>query len=588
MFYRQKFHILAIFLITLLLSGATQADEGGVIPIPRAIDMQVDAGGFHTCGIRVDDTVRCWGDNTLGQTDVPDDLGMVRHVSAGSAHTCAVTTDDTLRCWGNNVHGQSTVPDDLGTVKMVSAGNGHTCAVTTDNTVRCWGNDAQGQSTVPGDLGTVKMVGTGDAHTCAVTTDNTLRCWGDNTAGQTDVPGDLGTVKMVSGGVFHTCAVTTDNTVRCWGIDAEVPDNLGATRMVSAGPFHTCAMKTDNTVRCWAGGQSVVPGDLGAVKMVSAGSYYNCAVKTDNTLRCWGDNTAGQATPPVPTIILGLTNNPLGEAGGTAVVYAQLSEYPWSNVSILLAFSGTAAHNVDYVPSGAFFTITPYDTAAVMTLTGIDDNLNEGDETIIVDIGNVAGGGTEDGTQQVAAIIQDDDVPTPTPTEPAEGIELVANGGFEAESPLPWVLKNRTGDNVKCDQPGKPVAHSGTCAFQFKGGTGENSKLQQTLDLTNAIFTAGDTLDLSLYVNAVNVATSGKVKLVVQYSDDTPVGKLTLNLASTTGYEPLTDSGALLSAAVSKIKLQVKHTSPAGKVYLDDVSITQTSASAFSQIVPLP
>src|SRR5262249_59601060 len=43
-----------------------------------------------------------------------------------------------------------------------------------------------------------------------------------------------------------------------------------------------------------------------------------------------------------------------------------------------------------------------------LTLTAVQDALNEGDETVVVDITNVTGAG-EDGTQQVTATIHDDD-----------------------------------------------------------------------------------------------------------------------------------------------------------------------------------
>jgi alpha-tubulin suppressor-like RCC1 family protein len=34
-------------------------------------------GSGHTCAIKADQTVQCWGDNSLGQCNVPADLGPV-------------------------------------------------------------------------------------------------------------------------------------------------------------------------------------------------------------------------------------------------------------------------------------------------------------------------------------------------------------------------------------------------------------------------------------------------------------------------------------------------------------------------------
>jgi alpha-tubulin suppressor-like RCC1 family protein len=81
---------------------------------------QIYAGGSHTCAQRVDGSLWCWGSNRFGQlgtgdteprltpTEVaPDILGTnVAAAYAGGAHTCAVKTDGSVWCWGNNQYGQ--------------------------------------------------------------------------------------------------------------------------------------------------------------------------------------------------------------------------------------------------------------------------------------------------------------------------------------------------------------------------------------------------------------------------------------------------------------------------------------------------
>ena len=324
---------------------------------------RIDAGAFHTCAILDDGTVRCWGRGSNGQlgygnpldigdNETPASAGAVnlgagrtaKYISAGLYHTCAIRDDDALMCWGRNADGQlgygnntgshlyigdDETPDAVGTVnlgvgrtaKQVSAGYYHTCAILDDDTVRCWGNNSEGKlgygntATHPkiGDdetpdgfgpvnLGagrTAKRITAGGHHTCAILDDDTVRCWGWNGLGHLGYgntgthpfigddetpegfgPVNLGagrTAKDITSGDNFVCAILDDDTVRCWGQntsgqlgygnsgahaaigDDETPDgfgpvNLGAGRTakhISGGDLHACVILDDDSVRCW-------------------------------------------------------------------------------------------------------------------------------------------------------------------------------------------------------------------------------------------------------------------------------------------------------------------------------------------------
>src|SRR5207248_8612058 len=92
-------------------------------------------------------------------------------------------------------------------------------------------------------------------------------------------------------------------------------------------------------------------------------------------------------------------------------VTSTLSAISGQTVTVNLAFSGTATITNDYLPSAASIVIPPGSAAGTITLTAVQDSLDEDDETIVVDISSVTNG-TESGTQQVTAIITDDDGPT--------------------------------------------------------------------------------------------------------------------------------------------------------------------------------
>ena len=57
----------------------------------------VSAGPRHTCGVRTDGAVACWGENDYGQATPPQ--GEFASVSAGYSLTCGVRTDGVIQCW---------------------------------------------------------------------------------------------------------------------------------------------------------------------------------------------------------------------------------------------------------------------------------------------------------------------------------------------------------------------------------------------------------------------------------------------------------------------------------------------------------
>ena len=60
--------------------------------------MAIDGGGEHTCGLRTDGTVVCWGANGFGQAEAPG--GLFSAVTAGTWHSCGLRTDNSIVCWG--------------------------------------------------------------------------------------------------------------------------------------------------------------------------------------------------------------------------------------------------------------------------------------------------------------------------------------------------------------------------------------------------------------------------------------------------------------------------------------------------------
>ncbi|MCU1690956.1 MAG: regulator of chromosome condensation [Frankiales bacterium] len=223
----------------------------------------VVTGGLHSCALRTDTTVWCWGSGAAGQlgtgevadshhavhvqkdgADLAADhpLTGVTALTAGAAHTCARVVDGTMTCWGSNDRGQlgdgTTTSRSLPALvvgiggpgagaQVMTAGDSHTCARLENGALGCWGANGDGQL---GD-GTVSDALTPHAVSGLGPTDG-------------DVPSEaLPVVRSISASRHNTCAVLVDTTVLCWGSNAhdQLGDGVGATSVLprpvaAAGP----------------------------------------------------------------------------------------------------------------------------------------------------------------------------------------------------------------------------------------------------------------------------------------------------------------------------------------------------------------
>ena len=264
--------------------------------------LAVDTGHSHTCAVRTDSTVVCWGSNVYGEGVAPP--GTYKAVSSGGFHNCALKIDGTAACWGNPT-GVGTPP--AGTFVALSAGGQHNCAIKTDGSMACWGADNAGQATpLPG---TFTAVSAGALFSCAIRSVQTLACWGDDTQGQASPP--PGSFKAVAAAALHACAIKTDGTLTCWGnqSDGRATPPTGTYIALSAGGSHTCALRTNKTLACWGlngDGQASPP--AGTFDGLSADANHACGLTTDGWVRCWGDYFGFQPLPPGLTPIASVSS----------------------------------------------------------------------------------------------------------------------------------------------------------------------------------------------------------------------------------------------------------------------------------------
>ncbi len=276
---------------------------------------QIAPGNDYTCGITQDDDLYCWGRSFWGQTGtsqsetndgvhVPTQVvqgGKWKDIATGTEHTCGIKTDGTLWCWGTNYSGQLGVGEqgdlksrpikvatDIADWVSVDVDYQQSCAIRSTGAMYCFGRlyneefnfDQFKKEPVPVFEGTTwKAIALGQEYRCGVQSDDGLYCWGKNNDGQLGfgqrnanykkmqrIGSD--TWKQVAAGELHTCGVTLSGELYCWGYQqggrlgngknvkehALTPQKIGDHNnwiSVSVGEWHTCALNQEGEIYCF-------------------------------------------------------------------------------------------------------------------------------------------------------------------------------------------------------------------------------------------------------------------------------------------------------------------------------------------------
>jgi alpha-tubulin suppressor-like RCC1 family protein len=188
----------------------TLSNAGGVLSLSTA--------PIAACAVAGDGGVYCWGNNLYGQLgpfgpsggggaplNVPT-ITAAKSVVLGLNHTCVLRVDGTVRCWGTNTYGQLGDGNTTNTVTPyqlpltgvleIAASQFTTCARTASS-VYCWGGNQVGEVgdgtgvnslvpvAIPSLAGAVSLRGGATArHFCAKLASGAISCWGQNADGQ--------------------------------------------------------------------------------------------------------------------------------------------------------------------------------------------------------------------------------------------------------------------------------------------------------------------------------------------------------------------------------------------------------------------
>ena len=188
--------------------------SAGILPPQGSFKRAVPLNAGLYYALRSDGAVVGWVDYLFGPTPpIILEIGRFKSISRGRLinRMCGVRIDDSVGCWGDELNGNFSPPG--GKFISVSISGSYACGIRVDNTVVCWGDrEHRGTGAPPGHF---TAVTTGAAHACGIRIDKSVECWGDNADGKTQAPS--GSFMSISAHSLYTCAVRTNGTVVCWG-----------------------------------------------------------------------------------------------------------------------------------------------------------------------------------------------------------------------------------------------------------------------------------------------------------------------------------------------------------------------------------
>ncbi len=258
--------------------------------------VELVAGDAHTCARAQDGTVSCWGTNADGQlgagtaSPMPSPtpravllgtspLRGVRALAAGTDHTCALRDDGAVLCWGRHDRGQLGAPAPAQSAPCSNACFTTAVAVLGYEGTRS-GHTEDGGVDGPVDGGTAEAGAPIDASAADGARADAS---GVSDTGRRDASAVVppAVISIAAGGSF-SCLSLDDGTLRCWGSNRS--NELGDGTVNAGGPALVTVIASPG---------SAPTNPLQNVRSVESGGTTSCALMGDHTLRCWGSNESG-------------------------------------------------------------------------------------------------------------------------------------------------------------------------------------------------------------------------------------------------------------------------------------------------------
>ena len=311
--------------------------EPALIPSERTV-VALETGNTSTTVTTESGELYCWGgcphrrpSNTQGQNkhtpEVVSGITSTQPAKTGWGHSCVIREDGNLECWGSNwfgglgtgddvfpANGGPVMVDGVSNVTQLAVGYHHTCALQADGKLFCWGWNHRYQVATPMD--DEEVCPNSDSYSCVLS--------------PREIQGLDSDFIDVAAGVNNTCVITeAAGKVYCWGDNQSgaigngmhqpfaregepiETEELGQRAVkLSLGTTYALVILADGSVKGWGQnsygqlgtGNTVSPqnspvgvqGLSGPAIQVAAGVNHSCALLEDRSVWCWGRNNYGQ------------------------------------------------------------------------------------------------------------------------------------------------------------------------------------------------------------------------------------------------------------------------------------------------------
>jgi Regulator of chromosome condensation (RCC1) repeat len=308
---------------------------------------RVVVGKSHACAISLDGAIRCWGDNSFRQVGSetatsrcgsranpcePDAVRVegiedVVDLALTDVHTCGLRADGSVWCWGSGVGFGLELPGEdcdyfnrPGKIACTHAptqfemlppaldidGWGERSVLARDGTIMSWGSSG----TLTPTLVANASDGVAIDNACVLDSQGVVSCWkrGGSGYGAPVAWNWDGAAQSLSRGYSQVCAVTLQNELYCWGLDiisdSGGADCVGCTPELIAGTGRVAQVSAGLEVTWFRDEQGAVrmidtskrisdPLSLPAPAVdISAGYHGACAVLESHDVYCWLNPTS--------------------------------------------------------------------------------------------------------------------------------------------------------------------------------------------------------------------------------------------------------------------------------------------------------